>query len=106
MNIKGSKTLGINGLGRIGKLSLWHHAGRKYFDNIVINIGRDVGKSFQDIIHYIERDSTYGRLDSFLHGYQAEPVITDVDEANTSLTVNGVKVKILRDHRNPKDIQQ
>ncbi|SDU45678.1 type I glyceraldehyde-3-phosphate dehydrogenase [Desulfobacula phenolica] len=105
MSIKGSKTLGINGLGRIGKLSLWHHAGRKYFDNIVINIGRDVGKSFQDIIHYMERDSTYGRLDSFLHGYQAEPVITDVDEANASLTVNGVKVKILRDHRNPKDIQ-
>ncbi|CCK82153.1 type I glyceraldehyde-3-phosphate dehydrogenase [Desulfobacula toluolica] len=105
MSIKGSKTLGINGLGRIGKLSLWHHAGRKYFDNIVINIGRDVGKSFQDIIHYMERDSTYGRLDSFLHGYQAEPVITDVDEANSSLTVNGVKVKILRDHRNPKDIQ-
>lgn len=105
MNIKGSKTLGINGLGRIGKLSLWHHAGRKYFDTIVINVGRDVGKSFQDIIHYIERDSTYGRLDSFLHGYQAEPVITDVDEANASLAVNGVKVKILRDHRNPKDIQ-
>ena len=27
--------LGINGLGRIGKLSLWHHVGRKYFNEIV-----------------------------------------------------------------------
>ncbi|MCK5163136.1 MAG: glyceraldehyde-3-phosphate dehydrogenase, partial [Desulfobacula sp.] len=82
MNTKGSKTLGINGFGRIGKLSLWHHAGRKYFDRIVINVGREVGQSFQDIIHYLERDTTYGRLDSFLYGYQAKPVISDVDEAS------------------------
>jgi len=98
MNTEISKTLGINGLGRIGKLSLWHHAGRKYFDNIVINIGRDVGKSFQDIIHYIERDSTYGRLDSFLYGFNAESVISDVNEAEGTLKVNGVNVKILQDH--------
>ncbi len=100
-----SKILGINGLGRIGKLSLWHHAGRKYFDTIVINVGRDVGQSFDDIVHYIERDTTYGRLDAFLNGYQAEPAISDVDEPNGSLRVNGVLVKILRTHRNPKDIE-
>lgn len=105
MNKKGDRTLGINGLGRIGKLSLWHHAGRKYFDSIVVNVGREVGKSFQDIIHYIERDTTYGRLDSFLHGYQAKPVITDVDEAGASLNINGIHVKILKNHRNPKDIE-
>ncbi|MCK5836355.1 MAG: glyceraldehyde-3-phosphate dehydrogenase [Desulfobacula sp.] len=105
MNTKGSITLGINGLGRIGKLSLWHHAGRKYFDKIVINIGREVGQSFQDIIHYLERDSTYGRLESFLHGCQAKSVISDVDEATASLTVNGVKVQILRQHRNPRQIE-
>ncbi len=104
MNAKIS-TLGINGLGRIGKLSLWHHAGRKYFDRIVVNIGREVGQSFQDIIHYLERDTTYGRLDSFLNGYQSQPVITDVDESNSTLTMNGVGVKILRQSRNPKDIQ-
>ncbi|MFH2091641.1 MAG: glyceraldehyde 3-phosphate dehydrogenase NAD-binding domain-containing protein [Pseudomonadota bacterium] len=100
-----SKTLGINGLGRIGKLSLWHHVGRKYFDTIVINVGRDVGQTFGDIVHYIERDSTYGRLDAFLYGYQAKPVISDVDAANSCLNVNGVHVKILRNHRNPKDIE-
>lgn len=100
-----AKTLGINGLGRIGKLSLWHHAGRKYFDTIVINVGRDVGKTFDDIVHYIERDTTYGRLEAFLNGYQAESVISDVDEKNSTLMVNGVKVKILRNNRNPKDIE-
>ena len=35
--------LGINGLGRIGKLTLWHHIGRKYFKEIVVNQGREVG---------------------------------------------------------------
>ncbi len=105
MNEKASKTLGINGLGRIGKLSLWHHAGRKYFDNIIINVGRDVGKSFQDIVHYLERDTTYGRLDSFLHGFQGEPVISNVDEASGTLVVNGVNVKILQSNRNPKNIE-
>ncbi|MBT3487836.1 MAG: glyceraldehyde-3-phosphate dehydrogenase [Desulfobacula sp.] len=105
MNTKSSITLGINGLGRIGKLSLWHHAGRKYFDSIVINVGREVGRSFQDIIHYIERDTTYGRLESFLNGYQSKSVISDVDEAAGSLNVNGLKVKILRNNRNPKDIE-
>jgi len=105
MSADNSKTLGINGLGRIGKLCLWHHAGRKYFDSLVINVGREVGQSFQDILHYIERDTTYGRLDSFLHGYNAEPIITDVDETNKTLKVNGVKVKILQKNRNPKNIE-
>ncbi|MBU1193373.1 MAG: glyceraldehyde-3-phosphate dehydrogenase [Proteobacteria bacterium] len=104
MNTKVS-TLGINGLGRIGKLSLWHHAGRKYFDKIVVNIGRDVGTSFSDIVHYLERDTTYGRLDSFLNGYQSGPVITEVDEASRTLNINGVMVKILQKDRNPKDIE-
>jgi glyceraldehyde 3-phosphate dehydrogenase len=35
--------LGINGLGRIGKLTVWHHVGRKYFAKIVVNIGRETG---------------------------------------------------------------
>ncbi|MCG8636349.1 MAG: glyceraldehyde-3-phosphate dehydrogenase [Desulfobacterales bacterium] len=99
------KVLGINGLGRIGKLSLWHHAGRKYFDEIVINVGREVGSSMDDIVHYIERDSSYGRLEAFLNGYQGKPVITDVDLEAFTLNVNGVRVKILKNNRNPKDIE-
>jgi len=104
MSTDTSKILGINGLGRIGKLTLWHHAGRKFFDEIVINVGREVGTGMDDLIHYIERDSTYGRLEAFLHGSMAEPVITDVDPVSGTLMVNGVKIKILSTERNPKDI--
>ena len=41
--------LGINGLGRIGKLSLWHHVSRKHYSGIVANIGRDVGRGLEDL---------------------------------------------------------
>jgi hypothetical protein len=54
--------LGINGLGRIGKLSLWHHVSRKHFSEIVVNVGREVGCGLDDLASMIERDSTYGRL--------------------------------------------
>ncbi|WP_321494369.1 glyceraldehyde 3-phosphate dehydrogenase NAD-binding domain-containing protein [uncultured Desulfobacter sp.] len=104
MSTHASKILGINGLGRIGKLTLWHHVGRKFFDEIVINVGREVGTCMDDLIHYIERDSTYGRLEAFLHGFQGKPVITDVDPGSGTLVVNGVKIKILSTERNPKDI--
>ena len=40
--------LGINGLGRIGKLSLWHHVSRKHFSGIVANTGREVGCGLAD----------------------------------------------------------
>ncbi|MBU0972087.1 MAG: glyceraldehyde-3-phosphate dehydrogenase [Proteobacteria bacterium] len=105
MNTRESNVLGINGLGRIGKLSLWHHVGRKYFNEIVINVGREVGTSMDDIVHYIERDSTYGRLEAYLNGYQGKPVIKDVDAEASTLNVNGIRVKILKNHRNPKDIE-
>ncbi len=105
MNTNQGTILGINGMGRIGKLTLWHHAGRKYFKKIVINVGREVGAGLSDIVHYLERDSTYGSLAAFLNGFQAQPVITEVNEADSSLQVNGIPVKILRQYRNPKDIQ-
>jgi len=59
-------TLGINGLGRIGKLTLWHHVARGYFDRIVVNVGRDIGRSLEDVCGVIEKDSTYGRMHHFL----------------------------------------
>jgi len=105
MNTNDPMVLGINGLGRIGKLTLWHHAGRKFFNEIVINVGREVGTSMEDILHYIERDSTYGRLEAYLHGYQGKPVITDVNAAAFSFTLNGIGVKILNTHRNPRNIE-
>jgi glyceraldehyde 3-phosphate dehydrogenase len=105
MNTSDAMVLGINGLGRIGKLTLWHHAGRKFFNKIVINVGREVGTSMADILHYIERDSTYGRLEAYLYGYQGKPVITDVNTADFSFQLNGIEVKILNTHRNPKNIE-
>jgi len=97
--------LGINGLGRIGKLTLWHHVGRKYFDEIVVNVGRQVGTSLKDLADYIARDSTYGRLGNYLHGCKVCDVITDIDEAAGTMNIDGVKVTILRESRNPKDIK-
>ena len=94
--------LGINGLGRIGKLTLWHHVGRGHFPEIVVNLGRQVGRGLADLAHYIERDSTYGSLHNFLHGYQASPVIEDLDEQEKSMRINGVKVRFLMSERNPR----
>jgi len=97
--------LGINGLGRIGKLSVWHHVSRKHFSELVINVGRQVGTGLQDIANSIERDSSYGRLGAFLHGCKAGRVIENLNEAEGSMTVNGVPVKILRESRNPAGIK-
>jgi glyceraldehyde 3-phosphate dehydrogenase len=98
------KKLGINGLGRIGKLTLWHHIARKYFDEIVVNVGREVGTSFSDIASYIEKDSTYGWLQVYLYGHKGKRVIENLDEKEGTMYVDGIKVKILRKTRNPKEI--
>jgi glyceraldehyde 3-phosphate dehydrogenase len=100
----GSTTLGINGLGRIGKLTLWHHVARKFFGEIVVNIGREAGTGLADIAHYLERDSTYGSLQGYLYGHAAKPVIADLDEAAGTLRIDGIKVRFLRVHRNPGEI--
>lgn len=97
--------LGINGLGRIGKLSLWHHVSRRFFSEVVVNLGRDVGSGLQDIAAAIEKDSTYGRLSMYLHGHQGGPVIEDLRKETGTMTVNGMPVTILRQARNPKDIR-
>jgi glyceraldehyde 3-phosphate dehydrogenase len=97
--------LGINGLGRIGKLTLWHHVSRQHFSEIVVNIGRQVGTGLNDLAAAIERDSTYGRLGTFLHGHTCGRVIENLNETDGTMLVNGVPVKILQEARNPKDIK-
>ena len=69
------KVLGINSLGRIGKLTLWHHVGRRYFDAIVVNQGREIGTSLEAVAQFIEKDSTYGQMHRFLYGIYAKPMI-------------------------------
>lgn len=97
--------LGINGLGRIGKLTLWHHVARKYFSEIVVNLGREVGTSFNDLAEYIEKDSTYGWLPVWLYGHRANRVIENANEKDKTMIIDGVKVKFLMNHRNPKEIE-
>jgi len=97
-------SLGINGLGRIGKLTLWHQVARKYFDEIVVNMGRTVGGSIVDLAHYIERDSTYGWLHGYLYGHGAKRVISDIDNEKGTMKIDGVSVRVLRKARNPRDI--
>jgi glyceraldehyde 3-phosphate dehydrogenase len=101
---KGQMKIGINGLGRIGKLSVWHHVGRRYFNEIVVNIGRQAGTGLADVAHYLERDSTYGALHAFLHGYQAKPVISDIDDSAGTMVVDGITVRVLRSARPPRAI--
>ncbi|MCP4113501.1 MAG: glyceraldehyde-3-phosphate dehydrogenase [Desulfobacteraceae bacterium] len=98
------KILGINGFGRIGKLTVWHHVARKYFDELVVNLGRGVGNSLEDIAHYAERDSTYGLLRGYLYGHNSEPVIHDLDEKEGTMTIDGMPVRFLRTSRNPDGI--
>ncbi|MCK4728481.1 MAG: glyceraldehyde-3-phosphate dehydrogenase, partial [Desulfobacterales bacterium] len=101
--MKGGK-LGINGLGRIGKLSIWQHVERKAFSEIVVNIGRPVGTSLDDVAGFIEKDSTYGTVHNYLYGYKAGRLIENLDEKTGSMVIDGIPVTILREARNPKDI--
>jgi glyceraldehyde 3-phosphate dehydrogenase len=106
LQITNKKTLGINGLGRIGKLTLWYHLSKRYFDGIVINVGREVGKKFEDLIQVISSDTTYGRLDNFLYGHSGKKVeIKIVDRDAGLISIDGFSVRFLYTDRNPKDIK-
>jgi len=96
--------LGINGLGRIGKLTLWNHIGRKFFSEIIVNIGRKAGTKLDDVALYIEKDSTYGSLHQYLHGYKAKRAIENIDEEKGKMIIDGIPVTILRESRNPRNI--
>jgi glyceraldehyde 3-phosphate dehydrogenase len=106
MTAKGSseRTLGINGLGRIGKLSLWHHVSRKYFSRVAVNLGREVGRDLETVCGVIEKDSTYGSMHRFLFGVDAEPCVHIVDREKRLLEVAGIPVTVLQTARNPRDI--
>jgi len=98
------RALGINGLGRIGKLSLWHHVARKYFTEIIVNVGREVGRNLEAVCGAIEKDSTYGSMHRFLFGVNADPCVRIVDRDKRLLEVAGVPVTMLQTARNPREI--
>ncbi|NLO27721.1 MAG: glyceraldehyde-3-phosphate dehydrogenase [Actinobacteria bacterium] len=102
--MSGSRTLGINGLGRIGKLTLWYHLGHDDFDRFVVNVGRSVGTSLQSVVEYVNKDSTYGPLHRFLGGHRGRPDIHVIDEGDGLAKAYGKEILFLREVRNPKDI--
>lgn len=99
------KILGINGLGRIGKLVLWHQMIENHFDGFVVSIGRKAGTSLQDLIDFIINDSTYGGLERFMYGYSGKTLeIKIVDEAAYEIRIDKYSIKFLIQNRNPKEI--
>jgi len=103
--LKGKKLLGINGLGRIGKLTLWYHLQSRYFEGAVVNVGREVGKNLEDLIRTIDTDSTYGSLSRFLYGMTGKTCdIHIIDADKGMIEIDGFPVTILRKERNPKNI--
>lgn len=96
--------LGVNGLGRIGKLTLWHHVARRHFPRLVVNLGRGVGRGLESVCDVIEHDTTYGPLHRFLHGLNATPCVRIADRDRNIIEVDGVPVTILQDARDPRDI--
>ena len=105
LNLQNKKLLGINGLGRIGKLLLWNQIHLRNFEGIIVNCGREVGKTMDDLIQVIETDSTYGNLHKFLFGCVGRKAeIKILDPTQQLLEIEGIPVKILRTARDPKDI--
>lgn len=103
--LHGKNLLGINGAGRIGKLTIWNHLLNKHFGGLVVNVGRGVGKNLDALLHNITNDSTYGSLSKFLYGNSGKKVdISIIDSAQNLVEINGMPVKFLMKARNPKEI--
>ncbi len=103
--LQSMQTLGINGAGRIGKLTLWNHLSVGYFDYFVINTGRKVGRKLEDIIDYLVKDTTYGSLDRFLYGYSGKTCSVEITNRDEGLfTINGIPIRVFTASRNPREI--
>lgn len=111
MKHKDSRTLDINGIGRIGKFTLWHHVGRKIFDRIVVNIGRNMGTLLDDIAFYPARVSNTTMPKDILiavigtneNDYNPEKHLL-VSNASCTTTCLAHMIKPVLDHFGPKKI--
>lgn len=105
LSLRSKKLLGINGLGRIGKLLLWNQLHLRHYEGFVVNCGREIGKDLDDLIQVIETDSTYGSIHKFLFGMVGRKAeIKILDKEKPLLEIEGIPIKILRQARDPKDI--
>lgn len=103
-NTIAGNVLGINGLGRIGKLTVWYHLLGGYFQGFVVNLGRRAGASLDDVLDLLTTDSTYGNVESFLLGASARRQARVVSEEQGLVEVLGVPVKVLRSSRDPAEL--
>ncbi|MDD3876627.1 MAG: glyceraldehyde 3-phosphate dehydrogenase NAD-binding domain-containing protein [Bacteroidales bacterium] len=105
MQLENKNLIGINSIGRIGKLLLWNQLIEKHFDGAVINVGRTVGQKLEDVIQSIETDTTYGSLYHFLFGHQGKKKCFEVlDYENALISFDGFLIKFLMNERNPLHI--
>ena len=81
------KKIAINGLGRIGKMVLWHYVTKRP-DNVEIVVANGGSGTPEDLAYMLKYDSVHGRF----------PAEVEYDE--TSLTVGGQKIAIV-DERDP-----
>ncbi|WP_292656104.1 type I glyceraldehyde-3-phosphate dehydrogenase [Nitratifractor sp.] len=81
------KKVAINGLGRIGKMVLWHYVTHRP-DNVEIVVANGGSGTPEDLAYMLKFDSVHGRF----------PAEVEYDE--TSLTVGGQKIAIV-DERDP-----
>ena len=105
ITINQKNLLGINGAGRIGKLTIWHHLLSRKFDGIVLNVGREVGKGLEDLVQALTTDSTYGDLSLFMYvraGNRCKVEI--VDSEKHIIEIDGFPIKVLMTERNPRNI--
>lgn len=103
--LNGKNLLGINGAGRIGKLTIWNHLLSKHFGGLVVNVGRGVGKDLDALLHNITNDSTYGSLTHFLYGHSGKKCEVKILDSDQNLVeINGMPVKFMLTDRNPRDI--
>jgi glyceraldehyde 3-phosphate dehydrogenase len=100
----GRSVLGINGLGRIGKMLLWYFAAHRTFDEIIINTGREVGRGLEDIVHMLGADSTYGPVETFLFGVNGKRHIRIEDADAGVIDFFGIRTRVLRSARDPRQI--
>ena len=98
-----SSTVGINGIGRIGKLLAWLISAKKEHGSIIISTGRKIGRDLDDLVTYMTFDSTYGPYDRFMFGFTKEKA---VEVKNNELYMNGVRIVWLNtpDFRKPGSI--
>ncbi len=94
MKSQSALPIGINGIGRIGKLLLWLVSARGEAGEVVISTGRSVGKGLEDLASYLMYDSTYGPYERFFFGFGNKGHVR-VEDGHVFL--NGVKVIWLND---------